>query len=483
MSYSRIIKAENLNADIVVVGGGGCGLAAAVAAAEKGADVILLEKRRTVGGSSMMAEGLFAAESPIQKRMKIDARRDRLFKLAMDYSHWQINPRIVRAFIDKSGDTIDWLQDKGMHFRCLQYYPNQDPAVWHCFDGGGNTLVHVMHSNCIRLGVRVLENNAVKTILTDTRKRVTGVVAAIKGKNRKVTARSVIIATGGYGGNKKLLRKYYPYYNEHMVCLGVPHMGDGLLMATELGAATEGLGILHLAGNAPRGSFELEVVAEEPNTIWMNKKGERFIDEAAGFKHFESTNALVRQPGGVGYILLDEGVKRDMMEKGVMKGLSLKAPRGTKLARLGEEFKLAAEKDKEWVRISHSWNELAGWMGAKPEVMKTTIDEYNSFCDQGYDTVFAKDRKYLVALRTPPYYALRCYARFMGTIGGIKINHHMEVLDHEDNTIPGLYAGGNDTGGWETETYNVELAGTTLGFAINSGRIAGESAARYVLGN
>jgi fumarate reductase flavoprotein subunit len=461
VSSSRIINAENLDADIVVVGGGGCGLAAAVAAAEKGAYVVLLEKRRTVGGSSVMAEGLFAAKSPVQKRMKIDARSDTLFRIAMDYAHWQINPRIVRAFIDKSGDTIDWLQGKGMHFRCLQYYPN----------------------NCICLGVRVLENNAVKKILTDTRKRVTGVVAATKGKKRKVTAKSVIIATGGYGGNKKLLRKYYPYYNEHMVCLGVPHMGDGLIMATELGAATEGLGILHLAGNAPRGSFELEVVAEEPNTIWLNKKGERFIDEAAGFKHFESTNALVRQPGGVGYILLDEGVKRDMMEKGVMKGLSLKAPRGTKLARLGEELALASEKDKEWVRISHSWNELAGWIGAKPEVMKNTIDEYNSFCDQGYDTVFTKDREYLVALRTPPYYALRCYARFMGTIGGIKINHHMEVLDHEDNPIPGLYAGGNDTGGWETETYNVELAGTTLGFAINSGRIAGENAARYALGN
>jgi fumarate reductase flavoprotein subunit len=66
-------------------------------------------------------------------------------------------------------------------------------------------------------------------------------------------------------------------------------------------------------------------------------------------------------------------------------------------------------------------------------------------------------------------------------MGGIKINHHMEVLDKNDNPIPGLYAGGIDTGGWESETYNQLLMGTTLSFAYNSGRIAGESATEYVL--
>jgi fumarate reductase flavoprotein subunit len=56
----------------------------------------------------------------------------------------------------------------------------------------------------------------------------------------------------------------------------------------------------------------------------------------------------------------------------------------------------------------------------------------------------------------------------------------MEVLDHQFKTIPGLYAAGSDTGGWESDTYNVVLSGSTLGFAINSGRIAGENAARFV---
>ena len=86
-----------------------------------------------------------------------------------------------------------------------------------------------------------------------------------------------------------------------------------------------------------------------------------------------------------------------------------------------------------------------------------------------------------MAMRTPPYYAIRCGMRFLGTIGGIKINHRMEVLGRDGDPIPGLYAAGIDTGGWEPETYNQFLMGTTFGFAINSGRISGENAAEYAL--
>jgi fumarate reductase flavoprotein subunit len=121
-------------------------------------------------------------------------------------------------------------------------------------------------------------------------------------------------------------------------------------------------------------------------------------------------------------------------------------------------------------------------MGVAPEVLQATIDEYNRFCDQGYDESFSKEPRYLQALRNPPYYAIKCHSSFLGTIGGIKINHHMEVLNHQLRPIPGLYAAGVDTGGWEGDTYNGVLAGHTFGFALNSGRIAGENAVKYISG-
>jgi len=114
MNSGNVSDIENLKSEIVIIGGGGSGLSAAVAAAENGAKVIVLEKRRVPGGNSVFPEGLFAAESPAQKRMMIDASRDDLFKIAMDFSHWKINPRIIRAFIDKSGNTIQWLEEKGL---------------------------------------------------------------------------------------------------------------------------------------------------------------------------------------------------------------------------------------------------------------------------------------------------------------------------------------------------------------------------------
>ena len=153
-------------------------------------------------------------------------------------------------------------------------------------------------------------------------------------------------------------------------------------------------------------------------------------------------------------------------------------PTGIRISDLGSDLQSEAAKGE--VKIFDSWENIAAWIGVPPEVLKATIDSYNHSCDRGYDEVFNKERSYLYALRTPPYYAIRCYLSCLDTIGGIKINHHMEVLDTLDNPIPGLYAGGDAAGGWETSTYCIRLPGSALGFAINSGRIAAESAVDFI---
>jgi fumarate reductase flavoprotein subunit len=477
MSAGNVSWSE-IQAEIAIVGGGGVGLAAAVTATENGAKVILLEKRKELGGNAAMAEGLFAAESPVQARVHIDARRSHLFRIAMQHSQWKLNPKLIRAFIDKSGETIEWLESKGLSFTCHPYYPNQVPVVWHCYEGGRDKLAKVLINNSQELGVKVLKETAATKILTDSAGRVAGVRVSTKGKEQDIAAKAVIIGTGGYAGNKEMLKKYCSFYSEEMPCYGLPHMGDGIKMAIEIGAATEGLGNIQKGGPDFVGSRDLRVVAWEPNAVWVNNRGERFIDEAAGYKKFESVNALLRQPGRVSYSLFDENIKKSIMESGVVMGLGLMVLPQTRLPHIDQDLKIEVEKGV--AKVAPSWDEIAEWMGAEPAVLKATIDEYNTFCDNGCDPVFDKERRYLTPLRTPPYYALKCYVGFLGTIGGIKINHRMEVLDKEDNPIRGLYAGGVDTGGWETDTYNVELAGTTLGFSVNSGRIAAENAVKYV---
>lgn len=497
---------KNLKAELVVIGGGGAGLAAALAAAEKGGkSIIVLEKAGSAAGSTVMAHDIFGAESPVQKRAGVDAPKDELFKVAMEWAHWtRINPRLVRAFIDKSGDTIGWLEKKGLSFELIQFYPNQVPLVRHSVIGHGARLMKVLRKNCEDLGVKILTRTPAKKILRGEKGNVTGVVAATKDGELTITARSVIVATGGYGNNKEMLKKYCPYYHDTMTYDGPPsNTGDGIAMATEIGAATAGLGTLNLHGPflAPRSASEFMMIdatgydgapikitvwllAWEPETLWVNKKGRRFVDEGYQLAFFAFGNAVALQPDGISYTLFDSKTRQIMEEQGLIRpGAAKRAvwlPVEAATPLPGLERELQKQADKGDLKISNSWDEIANWMGADPRVLKATIDEYNVACDQGHDPLFAKDRRYLLPLRTPPYYAIRGHIGICDAYGGIKINENMEALDTEDNPIPGLYAAGSTAGCWESESYCYRLTGHLVGFALNSGRIAGENAVKYL---
>jgi fumarate reductase flavoprotein subunit len=482
MNPSTNVNNETIETDIVIVGGGGAGLSAAVAAAQRGVGVTVLERRRSVGGNSWKTLGIFAAESPVQRRLRIDTRRDVCFKIAMEYSHNRINPRIFRAFVDKSGDTVRWLEEQGLKFFDVPYFfPGQVVRTWHCPKGGGAAFINVLGKSCQALGVRIVTQARAKKILLDERGNLAGILATRKREQLRVSAKSVVIATGGYAGNKKLLEKYYPSSTKNIFRIGLPHMGDGLLMATEIGADTEGLGTLQVVGPGLRDSLPLSYLAKEPNTIWINKKGERFIDESSGLKQFEGVNALLRQPDRLCFTLFDSEIKQFLMENGLASGRG-QTYREQRVKPTAWADDLQVEVKKGTAKIADSLDEMAKWMGVDAKVLKATVADYNKACEHGYDPIYGKDRVFLKPLRTPPYYAIRCYPGLLTTIGGIKISEHMEVIDQHDNPIPGLYAGGNDTGGWVVETYDINLAGVTFGYAINSGRIAGENAAKFVLG-
>jgi fumarate reductase flavoprotein subunit len=148
----------------------------------------------------------------------------------------------------------------------------------------------------------------------------------------------------------------------------------------------------------------------------------------------------------------------------------------------GLDKELNRQIEKGGAFMSESIEEISTWIGAPRDALRRTIDEYNVFCDLRYDEIFVKDPQYLQALRTPPFYAIKFSGALLGTMGGIKINYKMEVLNKADDPIPGLYAVGADTGGWESDTYCAVLAGSAFGFAMNSGRIAAENASDYIQG-
>jgi fumarate reductase flavoprotein subunit len=497
---------KNLEAELVVIGGGGAGLAAASAAAENGCkSIIVLEKAGSATGSTGMAHDIFGAESPVQKRLGIDAPKDELFKTAMEWAHWtKINPRIVRAFIDKSGDTIGWLENKGLSFELIQYYPNQVPLVRHSVKGHGNALMKALRDSCQNLGVQILTRTAGKKLLRDKKGHISGVVAESRQGEIRIATRSVIITTGGYGNNKEMLKKYCPYYHDNITYDGPPsNTGDGIIMATEIGAATAGMGALNLHGPFLRPKSDshamkmdaagfdgspiritLWFLAWEPEMIWVNKKGRRFVDEGYQLAFFAFGNAVALQPDGITYTLFDSSILRTIEKQGLIRpGAASRAnwlPVSAATPLPGLEREVQKQANRGDLMVANSWDEIAGWLGADPAVLKATVDEYNAACDDRRDGLFAKDRKYLLPLRTPPYYAVKGHLGLCDAYGGVKINEHMEALDTEDNPIPGLYAAGSTAGCWESESYCYRLTGHLVGFALNSGRIAGENAVKYL---
>ena len=483
-------KGRSLNTDIVVIGSGATGMAAALTAAEGGAKVILLEKMRHTGGTSNFPEGMFAVESEMQRQQYIGITRDEAFKMIMDYSHWRANPRLVRAFVDESSITISWLQKLGVKFEGPMAIFPDGPRTWHLLKGPPKARSSVMMKT---LAARVKEKGIDIRLATPVRSlikeygKITGVVVKKNGKEIKLNSKAVIIATGGYANNKEWIKRYTGFDLDVNLfpIMNVNKIGDGIRMAWEAGAAEEGMGVLMtmrigpLLGPGLKTMGHIESAGFQPN-LFVTQQGVRYFDEGRLTNFSFDGAAISRLKEGYSFAIFDETAKREWIEKGIATSAGMICPPGTRLTNFEDEWKAAIEQCNPNVFEANSIEELATKIGVKPEALKTTLDEYNGFCEKGHDDLFAKDAKYLRALKGPKFYAVKCWRVFLSTIGGIKINHKMEVVDKEEKPIPGLYAGGMDVGGVYGDSYDVYATGGALGFAFNSGRIAGRNALKYI---
>jgi fumarate reductase flavoprotein subunit len=470
--------------DVVVAGAGGSGLAAALTLAEGGAKVVIFEKMPFAGGSFLFVEGTFAADSDMQRKRNIKVTRDEAFRGIMEYSHWKANAALVRAFVDKSASTIDWLEKQGVEFTEPTGVLLGGPRTWHLFKGLGGVAINVLVANAVKKGVEVRYETTVKHLLREGNGPVTGAVVEDKtGKQIKVQAKGVIIATGGYPNNKEWIKKYSGFDLEvTLFLLGrCNKTGEGIQMAWEAGAAEEGVGVIHLnIGSPPKIGARSHIwgAVGQP-TLWVNRDGVRFCDETIVENIAYAGNAMAKQKGGYVFRIFDEETKIQLAENGGI-GVGMYVPSRTPLTYLDTKIKAAVEEKNPFIFVADTLDELANKMGIDRGIFKKTVEEYNRFCEKGHDDQFAKDPEYLRPVKTPRFYAFKCYMNFLGTLGGIKINEKTEVLDKDDEVIPGLYAVGNDAGGLYGDSYDVIASGASSGFALNSGRIAGENALKYI---
>ncbi len=352
-------QTEALKADLIVVGAGGSGLSAAITAAEGGAKVIVFEKQPYTGGSSSFFEGIFAVESAMQRERYIGFTRDQAFQKIMEFNHWRANPRLIRAFVDETAGTIDWLQKQGVVFVEPTINYVDGPRVYHVIKGYGRALMKTLTARAQEKGVDIRLSTPVTGLIKENGK-VVGVTATKDGKTIEARGNAVVIATGGYANNKEWVKKYSGFdLGVDIIPAGnIGKMGDGIRMSWEAGAAEEGMGPLELLRLGPFGpgvkmGGHLEVTGWQPE-LWVNGDGERFCDEGTAFLDSYNGNASARQRGGVSFTIFDEAIKRIYVEKGVDRSVGMNNPPGTRLTNLDKEIKEALEKKNPNVIIANS---------------------------------------------------------------------------------------------------------------------------------
>lgn len=476
-----------LKADVVVIGGGGAGLSAAVQAAESGAKkVVIVEQRQTTGGNAAFANGIFGAGTSVQRHNMIDADKDDIHKKVMSWNRYSsmVDPKILRTFINKTEDTVEWLVGKGIEFEMgvqMRLHYDQNPC-WHVVKGKTplgrfNPVLKMLVSECNRLGVDILYKSAPKKILK-TDGAVTGLIITMEDADFQIETRSIIVATGGFIGDAERLKKYFPFYNEDTFGgIIVPYKGEGIdLIAEAGGALTDKCTLVREACQTYAKNKGITPAVRQPFAPWVNKDGQRFIDEGVAAHSQAATNVLLRQKDSVAFAIYDSRLVDEVVNKGYVlpHAPGCDIPSGFR-----EEIETAA-CEGAGVYCGNTIAELADQIGCKPEMLQNTIEQYNESFANGYDWEFAKERRWLRKIDSAPYFAVKFGVLTVETIGPVIVNERMEVLDEAGSAIEGLYAAGVITAGWMAEDYCGDyLFGANLSYSMCSGRIAAENAAAY----
>ena len=480
---------KTVQTDVCVIAGGPSGLAAAVSAAEKGANVVILEKTMTTGGAGNMGMGPFAVESHIQKEAMNELTLDQAFRIFMDYTHWRVDARLVHDYLEKSASTIEWLEDMGVQFYdAVKYFPTGN-ATWHRVKPengkpgprGASVMYKRMTERALELGVQILYETPAQHIEM-TNGEVTAVLAQDKsGEDVRVECIAAVIATGGFGNNPEMIQELIGYeHGKNLFSFRIPGiMGDGIRMAWEVGAARTNMTI-EMTTECPgvNDAGLPGMLFFQPKALVLNKNCERFINEELLENTTFSANAIDLQPDKYGISILDSSVL-DWYAKRGLDVISNVHDSNGKPVTFEQDARKAVEQGAENIYVADSLAELAQQLGLESGKLEQAVDVYNQGCSTKED-LFYKQAKHLKPLTGPHYFATKMKLSGYGTLGGIKINHKTQVLSTEGTPISGLYAAGTDACSIFGDSYVFVLPGNTMGFAVNSGRIAGENAAGYV---
>lgn len=449
--------------DVVVIGGGGAGLAAAVSAHQNGAEVILIEKMPRLGGNTILSGGAFNAVDPgRQKKQGIEDSIDKHFTQTYEGGDKLGNPELIRTLVENAYPAVEWLESLGMKFEDEVFtvlgglWPRAHRPSEPLGTGFIKTYEKYINEND---GIEILLDTKATELIVEG-DRVVGVKAeGLDGDVILHANRGVVLATGGFAGNVELREKYNKHWPSLTNLKSTNHpgaTGDGIALAEAVGANFVGMDQLQLLpmGDPETGSLSGNIEKGVENRIFVNKSGNRFVDEGA--RRDVMTKALLEQEDSYMWVILD----------------SYDYPTGNEKNNFNETMNELIEQGRAFK--GDTLEELAEKIGVPADNLKKSIEEFNKAVETGGPDAFGRtlfDKK----IEKAPFYAGPRVPTVHHTMGGVEINTSAQVIDKNGNVIPGLYAAGEVTGGIHGSN---RLGGNALADIAVFGRIAGESAAK-----
>ena len=488
--------------DVVVVGAGGAGMTAAITATDAGKKVIVVESQPIAGGNSVRSTGgMNAAKTPYQDKNEFKeaagvektlataaekfADNETITALAATVkSQWDAyqanpqgyfdsvelmeldtliggkgknNPELVKTLAENSAAAIEWLASIGAEVKNVGAFGGASVKRIHRpvnADGKvtavGAYIVPILEKNLQDRNVQFLFDTTANEIIMKDGKAV-GIKATGKdGHKVTINAKSVVIATGGFGANAEMVEKYKPELKGFATTNAEGAQGQGIEMATAVGAATVDMdqiqihptvhieedGNAHLITEGLRGD----------GAILVNAEGKRFYDEVS--TRDKVSAAIIAQPDKSAWLVVDQS----MVDKSAV---------------------IAGYIKSGYTVTGATYEELAKAMGVDEATFVSTMNTWNQAVEAKSDAEFNRT-SFANPLTAAPYYAIKITPAVHHTMGGIVINPKAEVLNEKGEVISGLFAAGEVTGGVHGAN---RLGGNAVADFVVFGRIAGQSAA------
>lgn len=438
--------------DVVIVGSGSTGLTAAIQAHELGLKPVVLEKMEKFGGNTNRASsGMNAAETNIQLHHGIVDNMDDFYKETYKGGGKLNDPELLKYFTSHSALAIDWLKDHGIELDELT------------FTGGMSKMRTHRPSSMAPIGAFLIKNllkiaqdenlpvfnNVTVTKVNKENGRVNGVTVKTSEGEKVINAKTVLLATGGFGAAQDIIKKYRPDLASYKTTNHSGATGDGIKLAEELGAQVVQMNLIQVHPTVQQDTPHAFLIGEAvrgEGGILVNGEGKRFVNELNTRKVV--SNAITALPEHSAYLIFDKDIRSRVKAIEFYDSIGL-VEHGSDLKELAEKINVPADKLEE------------------------TVNNWNQMVAAGKDTDFDRKTGMERKISEAPYYAIHIAPAIHYTMGGIHIDSRTRVIDGNGDIIPGLLAAGEVAGGLHG---NNRIGGNSIAetviFGIQAGREA-----------